>query len=145
MMRSIDLSDVFDDCYPGHEDLTATLELTRNPVTGAWHNDKVAFWKDECHGWRFEETEGQYNYGYDTLRHAVVSYLTGCVGKMDTGGRFCASRILDIDYSTNQGPRSSTKSLHCAVTVRCFLNECNHARFEQKCDAITAAFSQLGM
>ena len=43
-----------------------------------WENEEVMFWKDEDYGWRFSnKTNNKYNYGYNSLKEAVMCYLRG--------------------------------------------------------------------
>lgn len=131
-MRHIDLSDVFDGCYESHRDFSTEISLRRE--NGKWRNDEVSFWKDEIYGWCFKHQNDHWNYGYDTLRGAVTSYLYGRCSKQAVDPGFCASRMLSNDY------KQAGLELHCKVTNRYFRGE-DGKQFSRTCDALTSAIN----
>lgn len=135
-MGHIDLSEIFDNCYESHQDFSGELSLCKE--NGLWRNDEVSFWKDESYGWRFKEKNGHYNYGYDTLRGAITSYLYGQCGKQASDSDFCASRMLSCDYSRNL----EMNEIHCAVSIRYFKGE-DVEQFSHTCDAFTIGINAL--
>ena len=66
MNAIIDLSDINDSCYSGYDDYTADLTLERGADSETWQNDSVKFY-NTAYGWAYEESSGQWNYGYDSL------------------------------------------------------------------------------
>ena len=138
-MIETDLRDLFDDCYGGYRDFSAEIDLKRDPSTGRWENDSVAFWKDETLGWCYRTTAGEWNYGYTSLRDAVVHYSIGLTASQREDGDYCAHRLCDTDYRQHIG----SNTLYCKTTWRFFIPQEDHERIQQKCDAMTTAFHTL--
>lgn len=139
MKQSFDLRDVWDDCYSGYEDFSTSVELCWNGVERRWENEAVCFEKDETLGWLYRTVSGQYNYGYDTLREAVIKYAGGLTGKCAGHRNFCASRFQNTDYHHDL----RTGTISCSVTIRYFLPECDQERFNQTCDDLTETFDLM--
>jgi len=137
-MKEIDLPDIFDDCYSAFEDHAAEVELYYDKGNQCWANEQVSFWKDETLGWRFRESSGHSQYGYDSLREAVTCYLSGQISDgLPPDKSFCANRLISVDYRQKVG----STELSCKVSRRCFLSEYNEERFAQKCNALTDGFA----
>ena len=141
VQTNIDLSHVFDNCYPGYEDFTAEMTLRWNPDNRKWENETVSFWKEDSSRWKYRASTGEYNYGYDTLKEAITKYVGGLAGKQaaGTGKDFCASRLLKVNYERSL----KNGEIFCRVNLRHFLPECDEQLFQQKCEDLTAAFGML--
>lgn len=137
MTNDIVIRDVFDDCYPAHEDYTAALSLRYDRSERCWKNEEVAFWKDDTLGWRFKSASGEGNYGYNSLREAVVSYSIGLSDLQRQGKTFCAHRLESTEYQQRVG----SDELYCKTTWRFFMPECDDNRFAEKCEQLTQALN----
>ena len=135
----IDLHDIFDDCHGGYRDFSAEISLRRDPTTGHWANDSVAFWKDDTLGWCYRTTAGKWTYGYDSLRDAVIHFSVGLTEAQRKDSEFCAHRLCDTDY--RQSINSDT--LYCKTTWRFFTPQEDYEKIQQKCDALTMAFNTM--
>ena len=141
MSKHIDLSGIYDSCYSGYDDYTAELTLTRDTDSGIWQNDSVKFYNSD-YGWAYEETDGQWNYGYDSLEEAVTKY-TGGQATDSAGDKYIASRVSQKQYDYKFNPKTSVGYIRCVVTTRMFKGKCDHERTQYINDTISCAISQL--
>ena len=132
-MTNIDLSGVFDDCYPDYEDLTAEITLHYDRQQRCWENDQVEIWKDDEFGWCIRPRGEKWSYGFDSLHDAVKRYTGMIAQRQREDGTFCSSRTLSEDYRQ----RVDSDELYCRVTRRCFLPVCSETLLEKKCEALT--------
>ena len=138
-MKTFDLRDCWDDCYPGFEDFSANVNLNWNRTDRRWENETVYFEQSETLGWSYRTISGKYNYGYVTLQEAVIKYTMGLTKKNSTCQDFCAHKLQDSSYHQDLG----NGTISCSVTVRYFLPECDQEKFDQKCNGLTEAFNLM--
>ena len=140
-MNVIDLSDIYDSCYSGYDDYTAELTLERGADSETWRNDSVKFY-NTAYGWAYEESSGQWNYGYDSLKEAVTKY-TGALAAESAEGDYIASRIFKKQYDYKFNPKTSEGHICCVVIKRMFKGECDYERTRHVNNAISHAINKL--
>lgn len=138
-MKEIDLRDIFDDCYGGYQDFTVEISLLRDPATGRWANDSVTFWKADALGWCYRTATGERNYGYETLRDAVIRFSVELTIAERGNKNFCAHRLYDTDYRQS----ISCSTLYCKTTWRFFIPREDHEKIQLKCNTLTLAFNTM--
>ena len=140
-MSNIDLSDIYDSCFTGHTDVTAEISLRRDTATGEWKNDSVKFYKTG-YGWAYEETDGRWDYGYDSLEEAVTKY-TGRLAAESAKVSYIASRWFEKQYDHKHVPGTPTGDIYCKVTKRMFKGSCDNDRLRHINDAVSDVLSKL--
>ncbi len=111
-----------------YKEITSEIVLTKNSKSGMWENEEVMFWNDEDYGWRFSnKTNNEYNYGYDSLKEAVMCYLSGeNHSKAATNFKYSASMYISekSEYQQNNkfiGKGITDKRLYCKRTDKFFI------------------------
>lgn len=108
MRRQEDFEDSF-------EERSVELSLRKNPATGRWGNKEIVFEKDDSLGWKYVCPGGACDYGFSSLKRAVLAYLGARAG-YDPQDKYC--RIKRQDYQTYGKPGAQPDELHCSMTVR---------------------------
>ena len=105
----------YDDSF---EECSAELSLHRSPATGRWGNKEIVFEKDDAMGWKYVCRSGGGDYGYPSLKRAVLAYVGARAG-YDPHDECC--RIKRQDYQLSGKPGERPDELHCGMTVRHFV------------------------
>jgi len=133
MNKVYDYRDIFDDCYPAYKDYEASVCLEYDRLKQCWKNDDVCFYYDADLGWQCRTASGAWNYGYDSLREAVVKYSLCLTDQQNDGRTYCAHKLENVDYQQRVG----SPCLLCKVTWRYFEPQCDEKLFSKKCEELT--------
>ncbi|QWU14402.1 hypothetical protein SAMN04487895_101711 [Paenibacillus sophorae] len=103
-------------------DCKSNIELVKNKKR--WENDQVEFWKEEEYGWCSKEKGQTWEYGYDTLKDAVVSYAMS-IAKVEDSIKTTGSMLINKNYiQENAWNKNDTNKkvsvINCEVVVRRF-------------------------
>lgn len=141
---TIDLSDIYDNCYSGYEDFAAELVLQRSKRDGKWQNDDIEFFKHDTLKWAYRTCTGKWNYGYDSLKDAVVKYTGGLASdSAPESSQFIASRLCDVQYTQKLSPKTSEGYIYCKVTRRLFLPECDNSKVDYVNQSLSNLINEL--
>lgn len=105
-------------------DLTANVVLFKNKAK--WNNEHVEFWKEEEYDWCFRREGKTWNYGYKSLKDAIISYTMSLTEVEDPDVKITGSMLIDKDYKQenawNKNDESKkVSSINCSVVVRRFI------------------------
>lgn len=104
--------EAYDDSFEEH---SAALSLHRNPATGRWGNSDIVFLKDDALGWKYLCRGGSCDYGFSSLKRAVLAYVGARAG-YDAQDECC--RVKSGEYQIYGAPGMEPDQLHCSMTVR---------------------------
>lgn len=107
-----------EDYEDSFEERSAKLALRKSPSTGRWGNQDVVFEHDAGLGWKYACRSGGGDYGFSSLKRAVLAYVGARAG-YDSQDESC--RIKRQDYQTFGKPGAQPDELHCSMTVRHYL------------------------
>lgn len=104
-------------------DCQANLEIIKNK--SIWQNEEVEFWKEEEYKWCFRRKGETWNYGYESLKDAVISYTSSLAIVNDPDIRVNGSMLIDKNYEQLNAWNKNDKgkkvsSINCEVVVRRF-------------------------
>lgn len=98
-------------------------DITLTKVGNKWMNEEAEFWKDEDYKWCSKENGQSWQYGYATLKDAVIAY-TMSKAACNPNIKTVSSMLLDKDYKQenawNKHDDKKKSAIKCAVVVRRF-------------------------
>lgn len=104
-------------------DCHAIVEVIK--VKDKWQNGEVEFWKEEDYGWCFKCKGEHWNYGYESLKDAIIRYASSLAIVADPVIKITGSMLIDKNYEQANAWNRNDKgkkvsSINCEVVVRRF-------------------------
>lgn len=104
--------EAYDDSF---EERSVSLSLCVSPATGRWGNQDIVFMKDEALGWKYVCRGGGCDYGFSSLKRAVLAYVGARAG-YDAQDERC--QLKSHDYQLYSKTGGQPDELQCRMTVR---------------------------